>query len=84
MTNRERALAALNFGKCDGLPLVHFGFWPQTVAKWEAEGRLPAGISDGYAYQRDREDQVASLLGFDFGWGTEVNGAAALFPAFER
>ncbi len=84
MTNRERALEALSYGEADGLPLVHFGFWPETVAKWEAEGHLPSGIADGYDYQKDREDMVASLLGFDFGWNTEVNGQPNLFPAFEN
>ena len=34
MTNRERSLAILNYEKTDAIPVVHFGFWYETLRKW--------------------------------------------------
>ncbi len=84
MTDRENALAILNYGTYDRVPIVHFGFWPETVQKWAQEGRIEQAIAEGYHYQSDREDAVARALGFDFGWGQSVEGTAALFPPFEK
>ena len=38
MTNRERALAVLRYQDYDRMPLVHFGFWEETIEKWRREG----------------------------------------------
>jgi len=84
MTNRENALAILGYGHYDRVPVVHFGFWPETVAKWADEGHVPQALAEGYNYQNDKEDEVARLLGFDFGWGASVVSAANLFPGFDR
>jgi len=84
MTNRENALAILRYEHYERVPVVHFGFWPETVAKWADEGHVPRSLAEGYNYQNDKEDEVARLLGFDFGWGASVTSAANLFPAFER
>jgi len=84
MTNRENALAILRYGHYERVPVVHFGFWPETVAKWAEEGHLHPDLAEGYNYQNDKENEVARLLGFDFGWGASVSSSAALFPAFDR
>ncbi len=84
MTNRQNALAILNYRSYERVPVVHFGFWPETVRKWAGEGYVDPEIAEGYHYQNDREESVARALGFDFGWGQAAGGAATLFPAFEK
>lgn len=42
MTSRERLLAAMNHRRPDRLPMCELQFWPETFARWEAEG-YPAG-----------------------------------------
>ena len=77
MTNRERALAALRYEPCDHLPVVHFGFWEETRARWAEEGH----ISEADA---KRDDTVGRAAGFDFEWGTCAATGAGLSPSFER
>ena len=40
MNQRERMKAVLNYEDYDRLPVVHFGFWTETLAKWADEGHL--------------------------------------------
>ena len=40
MTHRERVRAILNYAPYDRMPLVHFGFWAETLEKWAAEGHI--------------------------------------------
>jgi hypothetical protein len=84
MTNRENALAVLRYEPYDRVPLVHFGFWPETVAKWHKQGHLSDADVAGWDYGSPAEARVAKKAGFDFGWGSAVGGNAALFPPFER
>jgi uroporphyrinogen decarboxylase len=84
MTNRENALAILGYENFTRVPVVHFGFWDETVEKWAAEGHFPAELIDNWAPNSPKEAEVARRLGFDFGWDPVVIGEAGLFPAFER
>ena len=34
MTNRERLTALLRYRTVDRMPVVHFGFWGETLEKW--------------------------------------------------
>lgn len=84
MTNRQRALAVLNYQPYDRLPVVHFGFWYETLEKWYREGHLTHeeayGWSDGNAVDR----QISKKLGFDFNWYTTYDCSTGLFPGFSR
>lgn len=42
MTHRERTLAVLKYQPYDRLPIVHFGYWGETLQKWVEEGHLRA------------------------------------------
>ena len=73
-THRERALAVLNYAAYDRLPVLHFGFWRETLMKWAMEGHLSqeealgaAHIVDFSAYTEIDRD-IESRLGFDFDW----------------
>jgi hypothetical protein len=84
LNNRERALALLNYQPCDRLPIVHFGYWTETLEKWAAEGHMTvaqaAGWRDGNAIDRE----VRARLGFDFGWGGVFGPHLGLQPGFRR
>lgn len=84
MNNRERAMAILNYKEADRLPIVHFGFWNETLDKWAEEGRISweeaRGWGDGNAY----DDAIARRLGFDYNGYTCFHWASSLKPTFER
>ena len=73
MTNREKFLSVLNSESGAEMPLVHFGFWDETVDKWKREGH----VSD------TDWGVVAADLGFDFGYGECFSGNTSLMPPFE-
>ena len=84
VTNRERTLAVLNYATYDRLPMVHFGFWEETLEKWQAEGYLSpeeaAGWADGNQYDRI----ISARLGFDFNWYSCFAANTGLEPPFEE
>lgn len=88
MNNRERVKAILNYENFDRLPIVHFGYWEETLKKWCDEGHLkPEEIVD----VRDgspNEKALSQKLGFDFNWFTVVGDKSdtlsSLYPAFDK
>jgi uroporphyrinogen decarboxylase len=88
MTHRERTLAVLNYKIYDRLPLVHFGFWTETLEKWTAEGHLVAEAAADWADGNQWDRYLSARLGFDFNWASCIypfdsvdNG---LLPPFEE
>lgn len=83
MTNRERVKAILNYQPYDHMPVVHFGFWEETLEKWYHEGHITQeewmNWDDGNEYDKS----IAERLGFDFNWYTCFFPATDLFPAFD-
>lgn len=84
MTDRERALAILRFQPYDRLPLVHFGFWIETLEKWHREGRLEASDLVDYADGSPSERSIERKLGFDFNWYTAWTPRNSRAPLFEE
>jgi len=74
MTNREKFLSVINSEQNTKMPIVHFGYWDETVDKWIHEGH----VKDGEDW-----DTIASKLGFDFGFGDCFAANTALAPSFE-
>lgn len=84
MTNRERTLAALNYEKYDRLPCVAFGYWNETVEKWEKEGYISRADAESCTGDNSPGDlAIMAKLGFDFNWTPEYVSNNSLFPAFE-
>ncbi|MCC6442768.1 MAG: hypothetical protein IT210_04835 [Armatimonadetes bacterium] len=84
MTHREAALAILNYQPYDRLPVVHFGFWHETLVKWRDEGHL--SDEELAAYRGDSspgEIAIARKLGFDFNWQSMFYPSTGLSPGFE-
>ena len=83
MTNRERAMAVLNYKNYDRLPIVHFGFWQETLMKWHMEGHLKEDEIISCWDNSENEKLLTEKLGFDFNWYSTYGGHTDLFPAFE-
>jgi len=84
MNNRERALAILNYEPYDRLPLVHFGFWRETLQKWAAEGHLTAEEAQDWADGNVVDAAVTAKLGFDFNWANCFHPITRLLPPIEE
>ena len=84
MNNRQRVRAILHYEPYDRLPLVHFGFWNETLEKWAAEGHVSPAEAAGRKDGNECDTAVASRLGFDCNWFTCFAPATRLFPAFEE
>ena len=78
MTHRERTLAVLNYQPYDRLPLVHFGFWEETLEKWAAEGHLSDEEADSWTDGNAFDRSISAKLGFDFNWMTSI------YPYYDR
>jgi len=78
MTNRERVLACLNYQPYDRLPIIHFGFWWETLAKWRDEGHL----TDADVQEWGRTAAIEKM-GFDLEWDPAYHCRYNIDPAFE-
>ena len=65
MNNRERILAVLNYQKYDRLPVVHFGFWGETLEKWAAEGHISSDDAKAWGDGNPTDAVLGQKLGFD-------------------
>lgn len=86
MNNRQRVKAILNYEKFDRIPLVHFGYWNETLDKWAAEGHITKDDARCWGDGNETDRIIADKLGFDFNWFTTLmptTGMSPLFPVFE-
>jgi uroporphyrinogen decarboxylase len=84
MDNRTRTLAVLNYEPYDRLPVVHFGYWADTLSKWAAEGHITQEQAQGQAFGNVFDVQLNKLLGWDFCWTCAFMWNNKLEPALER
>ncbi|MCX6028882.1 MAG: hypothetical protein NT169_06220 [Chloroflexi bacterium] len=84
MNNRERTLAILNYQTYDRLPIVHFGYWTETLEKWAAEGHISRAQAAGWRDGNTIDRAISGRLGFDFGWGGAFGPHLRLQPGFRR
>ena len=83
MNNRERVHAILHYQDYDRMPLVHFGYWDETLDKWAAEGHITQSQADTWGDGNPTDAEIADLLGFDLNWSTCFSPSTRLRPAFE-
>lgn len=83
MTNRERVLAILNYDPYDRMPVVHFGYWPETLKKWASEGHISLDDAESWADATPICKRISGKLGFDFAWFNTFPDCKLLFPSFE-
>jgi uroporphyrinogen decarboxylase len=84
MTNRERVMAVLRYKSYDCLPIVHFGFWNETLDKWAAEGHLSQEEARNWSDGNPTDAIISKKLGFDFNWNCLLGPNIGMSPCFER
>ena len=60
MNHAEATLAILNYQPADHFPVVHFGYWIETLQKWVKEGHLPAGPDGQFGNEDDIFNEAAN------------------------
>jgi len=65
MNNRSRITAVLNYEKYDRLPILHFGFWNETLAKWADQGHITTEEATGFVDALAADGSISAKLGFD-------------------
>ncbi len=83
MNHRERVRAILHYEAYDRLPVVHFGYWNETLHKWAAEGHITWEEAHAWGDGNPTDAQIAAKLGFDFNWSTCYGPHSRLWPPFE-
>ena len=83
MNHRERALRILRYEDVDRVPVVHFGFWRQTLQKWAGEGHLTEAEASGWGDGNPVDAVVSAKLGFDFNWYSVMHPEYHLSPCFD-
>lgn len=84
MTNRERALAVLRYQPYDRMPIVHFGYWRETLEKWAAEGHISAALVKAHSDGNPADHELNAMLGWDFNWQCMFSPNHGLRPSFEQ
>lgn len=84
MNHRERVNAILNYKSYDRLPLVHFGFWNETLDEWAFQGHVTREEALNWGDGNAADEAITTRLGFDFNWYRVVGLTTTLFPPFER
>lgn len=86
MNLRENFNAILHYQNYDRLPVLHFGFGPQLLDRWQREGHITAEEHAGLYDGSEAESRVAARLGFDYNYFSMVwhrSGMSPLDPPFE-
>ena len=84
MTHRERFKAILRYREYDRIPVAGFGFWHETLWKWQREGHLTEEEVRGWQNGSEAESSIHKKLGFEFNAHAIFGAAKGLFPLFEE
>lgn len=70
MNNRERCLAILNYQRYDRMPVLHFGFWQETLDLWSTQGHISKeeALGSGGCEYNPNMASISNMLGFDCLW----------------
>ncbi len=83
MNHRERVKAILYYENYDRMPVVHFGYWSDTLQKWMREGHLRPEDIEGYGDGNEVDRLLDAKIGWDFNWARYFSPRSGLFPSFE-
>ncbi len=84
MNNRQRVLAVLNYESYDRLPIVHFGFWKDTLDKWAEEGHITEEEAEEWGDGNPVDAVISAKLGFDLNYYSALHPNTFLSPGFDR
>jgi hypothetical protein len=83
MNGRQRSMAILHYQEYDRLPVVHFGFWDETLVKWAEEGHLTHAEARAWSDGNPTDAVIGGRLGFDFNWYNCFQPHTRLLPPIE-
>jgi len=83
MNGRQRSMAILHYQDYDRLPIVHFGFWEETLVKWAEEGHLTLAEARAWGDGNPTDAVIGEKLGFDFNWYNCFHPHTRLLPEIE-
>ena len=83
MSDWDVARRILHYEAVDRLPIVHFGFWWETLQKWAGEGHITQQEADTWGDGNPSDAAVGAKLGFDYNWGSTFYPACDLQPYFD-
>lgn len=83
MTNTQRVLAILNYKNYDRLPIVHFGFWDETLINWANQGHIDMADATSWSDGTPACKRISDKLGFDSAWFNCFPHFLLLDPIFE-
>jgi uroporphyrinogen decarboxylase len=84
MTPRERIDAILHYRSYDRLPMIHFGFWRETLDKWACQGHITKEQAAGWGDCNPVDNVLSAKLGFDGNWAHCWFPGMGLQPGFDR
>ena len=84
MNNRERIMAVLSYTNYDRLPVVHFGFWRETLRKWAEEGHVGIKEAGDWNDGNPTDAIIGQKLGFDCNYYSCFHPHTGLRPGFDR
>lgn len=84
MNNRQRVMAVLNYESYDRLPVVHFGFWKDTLEKWAKEGHITEEEAEEWGDGNPVDAVISAKLGFDLNYYSAFHPNTFLSPDFDR
>ncbi len=83
ISNKDRILSVLRYQGYDRLPVVHFGFWGETLQKWAAEGHISVEEAKNWRDGNPTDATIGEMLGFDCNYYSCFHPNAGLYPGFE-
>jgi hypothetical protein len=84
VNNRTRTLAVLNYEHYDRLPIVHFGYWTQTLDRWASQRHITAAQARAWIDGNPTDAEISGRLGFDFNYFSCFQPITDLMPKFRR
>lgn len=84
MSVRDDMMALLHYRQPKHLPVIHFGFWEETLEKWYEEGHLSRREAEEWVDCNGEDLSISKKLGFDSNWGLVVGAEHRIFPYFEE
>lgn len=83
MTNRQRVQKILHYEQYDRMPIVHFGFWNETLDLWAKAGYIERELAEKWSDGNYADFEIGRKIGFDFNWYNVFKPILGLWPAFE-
>jgi len=83
MNTAEMAMRILHYQPVERVPVVHFGYWNETLQKWATEGHLSKELARVWGDGNPADAEINTKLGFDFDWYSAFHPNCSLKPEFE-